>query len=308
MKNKVISIVVLILITFACNLPGQLPVTPSSIPPSQMPLLSATSASTAISTPTATIAPTKTQQVILPTPTLTPTTVPSDLPFTIDCSALSASRQADCDAFVAVTRDQVYPIYREVTGVSLSKCYKSIKYVILPKDPGAGAGGLSGGDTITYNQKYSIDLRHHYDVHEILHSISTCAKALDNHVFHGLVMNYVYDQLGVHDAGYFTDKTSQDLTTNLDFLLKKAKTASGADLKDACRGILMRKTTLLYFDLGAKSVQKLYQSTIKPLKITAPPNPKLVSVWGKDAEQVEALLETLKQDYQYNLDVPECGY
>jgi hypothetical protein len=302
MRNKVISLLVLVVITVACNLPGQLPATPSPVAPSQTTIPAATSA------PMATIAPTETQQVIPPTSTLMPTTVPSDLPFTIDCSALPASRQVDCDVFITTTRDQVYPIYREVTGVSLSKCYQSIHYVILSKDPGAGAGGLSGGDTITYNQKYSIDLPHRYDVHEILHSINMCTKALDDHVLHGLLMNYVYDRLGVHDAGYFTSKTSDDLNFNLDFLLKKVKTASGKDLKDACRGILMRKTTLAYFDLGKESVQKLYQSTIPPLKIATPPNAKLVSIWGAEAEQVEALLETFKQDFQYNLDVPECGY
>jgi hypothetical protein len=288
----------------ACNAPGQLPATSVPDESTRLPDPSATSAPTETSLPTETAIP----PTALPTPTLTPTTVPSDLPFTIDCSALPASRQADCDAFITATRDQVYPIYRELTGVSLSNCYKSLHYVILPTNPSAGAGGLSGGDTITYNQKYSIDLRHRRDVHELLHSISSCTKALDDHVLHGLVMNYVNDQLGIHDAGYFIAKTSDDLTVNLDFLLKNVKTASGKDLKDACRGILMRKTTLAYFELGKESVQKIYQSTIRPLKITTPPNQKLINVWGTSAEQVEALLETFEQDFQYNIDVPECGY
>jgi hypothetical protein len=304
MRNKTVLFFVLILITLACNAPRQSPAAPAPVESTQTPPPPATSA------PTKAIVPTETAIPPTPTlePTLTSTTVPPDLPFTIDCSALPASRQADCDAFITATRDQVYPIYRELTGVSLSKCYKSINYVILSKDPGAGAGGLSGGDTITYNQKYSIDLRHRYDVHEILHSINMCTKALDNHVLHGLVMNYVYDQLGVHDAGYFTNKTSDDMTVNLDFQLGKVKTASGKELKDHCRGILMRKTTKAYFELGKESVQRLYQSTIKPLKIATQPNAKLVSVWGASAEQVEALLETFEQDFQYSIDVPECGY
>ena len=185
MRNIAISFFVLILITLACNAPSQLPATMAPIESTQ------TSTPPKTSTPTVTTSPT--EAALPPTPTLTPTTVPSDLPFTIDCSALPASRQADCDAFIAATRDQIYPIYRELTGVSLSKCYKSIHYVILPTDPGAGAGGLSGGDTITYNQKYSIDLPHRYDVHEILHSISMCTRALDDHVLHGLMILGNYD-------------------------------------------------------------------------------------------------------------------
>ena len=304
MRNKLILCLALIVMMIACNAPGQLPATSAPDESTRLPDPSATSAPTETSLPTETTVP----PTALPTPTLTPTTIPSDLPFTIDCSALPESRKTDCDAFITATRDQVYPIYRELTGVSLSKCYQSLHYVILPTDPSAGAGGLSGGDTITYNQKYSIDLPHHYDVHEILHSINMCTKALDNHVLHGLVMNYVYDRLGVHDAGYFTNKTSDDMTVNLDFQLEKVKTASGKELKDHCRGILMRKTTKAYFELGKESVQQIYQSTIRPLKIATPPNAKLGDIWGTSAEQVEALLETFEQDFQYSIDVPECGY
>ncbi len=293
MKSRIAMLVVFVLIVTACNLPSSVTITatpspaPRSTSPKQLP------------SPT---------PIPIPSQSPTPTALPSDLPFTIDCSALDASRQADCDAYIAATRDVSYPILKEVTGVSLSKCYKEMHYIILPTDPASGAGGLSGGDTITYNKAYSIDLRHRYDVHELLHSISSCARALDGHAFHGLVKNYVYDRLGVHDPGYFDEKSSENLTIGLELNLEKVKTASGEELIGNCRGILLRKMTRVFFDLGPQTVAPLYQSTISPSETTTPPNPNLSIVWGKNARQVEVLLETLKQDYKYSIDVPECGY
>ena len=306
MKNKIVPILIFTLLTSACNLPRQ----------ETAPLPTESTQQTATSLPMEPIQPTASALPTFPpsatatwteTPTPTPTALPADLPFSIDCSALP-SRKAECDAFINTTRDQVYPILRQVTGVSLSKCYQGMHYIILPTDPAPGAGGESGGDTIALNEKYSIDLSHPYDVHELLHSISSCARALDIHVFHGMIMNYTYDRLGVHDDGYFSDRKSQDLTIILDTQLKQVKTASGQDWKNLCIGILLRKTTIAYFDLGGQAIQTLYRSTIYPPKISASPNPKLVSVWAGQAVQVQALLESLQQNYQYRLDVPECGY
>ena len=294
MKNKTVLlcslICSLILLAIACNLPS----TVTTITPS--PLIGVPENS-----PIPTSAP-----ALSPIPTQAP--LPADLPFTIDCTALPASRQADCDSYITATRDQVYPIFREVTGVSLSRCYKEIHYIILPTDPGPEAGGLSAGDTITYNQRYSVDLPHRYDVHELLHSISACTGALDQHVLHALVENYVYDRLGVHDPGYFEDRSSDILTVALNSSFEKVKTASGQELIDNCRAILISKTTLAFFDLGPASVASIYQSTIVPVKIAASPNPTLVTVWGSSAEQIEALLEGLEQNYKYVIDVPQCGY
>ncbi|HTX91265.1 MAG TPA: hypothetical protein VMC09_08615 [Anaerolineales bacterium] len=292
MKKKIIPFFIFILMALACNLPSKVSVPDSSL-----------------ETPTSTEEPLPTHPPA-PTGTPSPTFLQSDLPFTIDCKALPASRQADCDAFIATTRDQVYPILREVTGVSLSKCYQSIHYIILDTDPVQGGGGISAGDTITLNRRYSIDLPHRYDVHELLHSASTCAGALDQHIFHGMIMNYVYDRLGVHDPGYLVDKSSSDLTDGLNSQLESVKTASGTDLVNACKGILARKMTLLFFSLDEQSIRQLYRSTIPPLKVAAAPNAKLVEIWGSKAkaEQVEALLETLKQEEQISFDVPECGY
>jgi hypothetical protein len=288
MKKKIPIFLFFLSAAVACNLP-----VPGSTAPA--------------SSPTVTAAPKK----LTPTPTIvrtaTQTYPPADLPFTIDCSALPESRQADCDSFIAATRDRVYPVEREFTGVSLSQCYKEIHYVILPTDPLPGAGGISSGDVITYNQAYSIDLQHRYDVHELLHSISTCAGALDLHAFHGMILNAVYSRFSVYDPGYFEGRDAQNLNIILEDLLTQVKTASGAERNGLCVGILYRKMTIAYFDLGAGAVTPLYRSTIEPLNILNPPNAKLVEVWGGYAPRVEALMEKLIQDYKYPLDVPECG-
>ena len=163
------------------------------------------------------------------------------------------------------------------------------------------------GTTITYNQKYSIDLPHQYDVHEILHSISACSRALDNHAFHGMIMNAVFDRLGVHDAGYFEDRSAPDLNVVLENNQTQAKTASGTQLLDLCIGILSRKMTIAYFDLGAGAITSLYRSTMPPLKNATSPDAKLAGVWRGYAPQVEALRETLQRDFKYTLDAPECG-
>jgi hypothetical protein len=292
--RKLFLLCTLLLLCLACNLsalPAETPALPETV--------SAAPQLVTVTVPPAPADPTS-------TPTVTPP--PTDLPFTIDCSALPASRQADCDAFIAATRDSVYPLYREVTGIPLSRCYPDVHYQILPSDPAPGAGGLSAGNQITYNQAYSVDLPHRYDVHELLHTVSSCGQALDRHVFHGMLMNYVYGRLGVYDAGYFTARDSDDLTVNLEFLLGKVKTSTGAELADYCRGILMRKVTIAYFDLGPDAVSSIYRSTIPPVQPLSTPGELLVSTWDSDADRVQALLETLRDDYKYSLNVPECGY
>ena len=300
MRRRLVLLGIWILTAVACNSP-----VPGAVAPSD----SASGRTSGIS-----ITPSAQKTLIQPpthtdtaAPTLTNTYPPSDLPFTIDCSALPESRQANCDAFLGATRDVVYPIERELTGVNLSRCYKEIHYIILPTDPLPHAGGISSGDTITYNQQYSVDLPHRYDVHEILHSISTCARALDAHVFHGMIMNAVYDRLGVHDAGYFEDRSAENLNLALENLQAEAKKAGGTELPNLCLGILMRKMTIAYFDQGSSAITPLYRSTIPPLRKATSPDAKLVDVWGTDARQIEALRETLKQEYKYTIDVPECG-
>jgi hypothetical protein len=296
-RNLFPFILLLISAAAACNLPGL----------EGMTEMSSSVARTPASAETLPAGSSKTLTPTIP-PTATVTYPPSDLHFTIDCSALPATRQADCESFLAATRDLVYPIERELTGVYLSQCYKEIRYVILPTDPRPHAGGISAGDVITYNQRYSIDLVHRYDTHEILHSISSCAQALDAHIFHGMIMNAVYDRFGIHDVGYYEDRSSENLNAAVEGLETEARKASGADLTNLCIGLLMRKMTIAYFDLGEGAITVLYRSTIAPLTSLTPPDARQVEIWGGYIPQVDALMETLEQQFKYRIELPSCGY
>jgi hypothetical protein len=282
--RALLSSFVLITLMIACNMPGSMPAADAT------PMF-ATEAPTVAAPPT-----------VAPTATL----LPSDLAFTIDCSALEAARAADCETFLSTTRDKVYPILREVTGVSLSTCYDEIHYTITVDDPAAGAGGFADGANITFSQTYSVDLPEKYDVHELLHSASQCSGALDQHVLHGAVLNYVYARLGILTTGYFAQRV--DAVELNDFLLEAVKTSSGSVLADQCRGILGNQMTIAYFDLDESAVAPLYRVTIDPKPVTVP-NATLVAIWGsEDAAKVQALLEALERDFNYPLDVAACGY
>jgi hypothetical protein len=265
----------------------------------------ATAVATAAVTPGPTLAP-------APTPTIAPTLAvnpaPPDLPFTIDCSAMPSERQQDCDAYLATNRDRVYPILRQMTGVDLSKCYKTIRYAILPTDPAPGAGGTSSGPVITYNAQYSIDSRYPYDLHELLHSASDCSRALDLHLFHGFFRNVGFDMLGAHEASWFYGKLTGDFRIQLEQAIVDSRTASGTALFDVCRNALTIKIAFAYLDVGVASFRPLYRSTIPPVKILAQPSATMTAVWGKYAGQVEALNETLRNELNYPLDDPSCGF
>jgi hypothetical protein len=259
--------------------------------------------------PSATAVKTATVAPATPAPTSTsrptPTYPPSDVSFSIDCSALPAARLPDCDDYIARTRDLEYPILREVTGVALSACYKDMHYVIVPGSPAQGAGGFSAGATIKYDVKYSLDLTPRADVHELLHSISSCGHAMDDHVFHALILNYVYDRQGVRSAGYFTSQ--KNLEENVAFLTKGLDTAKGTDLVDKCRGLLQRKVGLAYFQVKEPAqILNVYRSTIAPKNAHAP-NALMKSIWGSNAPKVEAIVETLDKELGYSPDVPACG-
>ncbi len=228
----------------------------------------------------------------------------TDLPFKIDCTELDSTRQAICKSYLATTRDEVYPHLRDITGTSLSSCYDSVYYKIIPgsPSPGRGAGGLTSRNRITYDQRYSVDLKPPYDVHELLHSFSQCNGALDEHVFHGAIMNAVYVRMGRKPA-YDKDKASE----NQNKLTKAVEEKGRAEVHDPCRAILAEEMTVAYFDLGEEGVQRLYRSTISPHPASKP-NQQLVNVWGPSAARVEALLELLKIEYKYSFSVPACGY
>lgn len=237
------------------------------------------------------------------TPTFTSASAKADLPFKIDCSELDEARQALCEPYIAATCDVVYPNLREITGTPLSTCYDAVYYKIIPASPRSGAGGLTSRNRISYDQRYSVDLEYRYDVHELLHSISQCNGALDQHVFHGAIMNATYARLGRKIV--YTKKASSE---NMKRLVSKVEATGGSDVFDKCRGILGEQINIVYFDRGEEAVQRLYRSTISPHPGSAP-NKQLVNVWGKSMSvKVQALLEVLNGEYKYNLNLPACGY
>lgn len=290
-REVLVVILIVLVLTFACNLPGNAP---------QESTLAVTEAP-ATEAPIEATVPVITEAVALPTNTA----LPPDIEFKIDCSALDASEQARCDTFIAQTRDLVYPIYRELTGTSLSACYQDVTYTILPGDSvAAGAGGLTNGNQIQYAAKYSVDLPHKYDTHELLHTFAACNHALDSHIFHGILMNAAYSRLGVSEPGYFISRENPaDLNS---VLVEMVKTSTGNDLADQCRGILANHLILGYFDLGEAPLIEMYKATMNPTPAT-PPNKTIMDIWGAAASQVEVVLEGLDA-LKYPLDVPNCGY
>ncbi|MBI2332963.1 MAG: hypothetical protein HYU84_12555 [Chloroflexi bacterium] len=290
--HEVPVIILLVLtLTLACNLPGNVP-QDSTVAETETPATEA---------PVETALPAITEVVQVPTNTA----LPADIDFKIDCSALDVSKQESCDTFIAQTRDVVYPIYRELTGTSLSTCYKDVTYTIFPGDSVAsGAGGLTDGNNIQYVAQYSVDLPHNYDTHELLHTFAACNHALDGHIFHGVLMNAVYSRLGVSEPGYFIARDNPaDLNSAL---VEMVKTSSGEDLYSQCRGILANHLILGYFDLGEAPMIEMYKATMNPTP-TTPPSKTIADMWGASASQVEVVLEQL-DTLKYPLDVPSCGY
>ena len=298
---------ILLLLASACNLPrGATPPSGATTDQTVRPASPLRSMPTIPATPTMV-----TTTPLLPTATITATSIPPDLPFVIDCSTLAADRQPACDAYLAYTRDKVYPILREVTGVSLSKCYKKITYTIVPHLDNGELGGNSGGADITYAAEVSIESSIPFDVHELIHTISDCSGALDAHVFHKLLMNYAYDQLNDPRSGAYVVLNEYQTTNFQRQLLNDVKTATGPDLWNKCDGILANQVEMTYFQKGDKdSIQRLYRSTIPPLNLDKQPNATLISIWDDVplARQVEAVLEMLKKDYNDSINAPNCGF
>jgi hypothetical protein len=288
-----IAFISLVILSLACNTPTAGP-SANTVQPGE-------SASETVPAPTEPPA-TEADPTEAPTATLPPV----DITFSINCDAIDASFLAYCDEYVAVTAEVVYPILRQITGVALSDCFDSINYTIIPGNVSETAGGQSSGSEITYSKTYSIDLVHKYDVHELIHSISNCSGALDQHVFHGILQNTVYERLNVLDAGYFESRENAVDLNN--YLLEAVKTSTANDLYDQCRGILANSVTIAYFDIDDENaVITLYRATINPQPASSP-NEKLAALWGDSASQVQALLDTLEQNYKYLIDAPECGY
>ena len=244
-----------------------------------------------------------------------PVTGKADLPFFIDCSQLEPGKQTLCNAYIANTRDKVYPILKAFGGPSLvdcpvGNCCKAIYYTIKPS--GQAAGGLSMGNRITYEEKCSGLESIKYDVHELFHTYSYCTGALDEHVFHGPVQHLVFTRLGRSLKG--AQHTAEDRATAVkwkDYYLEGMTSMSGADLTLGCKRILEFEIMVAYFDLGEDAIKRLYRLSMENPSPGTAPTQKLVEIWGNErARKVKVILEALRKEYNYSFnDLPSmCGY
>lgn len=291
-KTLLFILSVMVVVT-ACNMPGNGVVPEQTAAP-------VTSAPETQAAAEATLPP-PTEAIVLPTNTV----APADVTFNIDCSQVDSSKQPRCETYINQTRDVVYPLYRELTGTSLSQCYDSVNYTIYPGETVApGAGGQAIGNQVNYAEAYTIDLPYKYDTHELLHTFAACNGALDEHVFHGVLMNAVYSRQNVFEPGYFIARDNPAELNSV--LVEMVKTSSGADLYNQCRGILGNHVTMGYFDLGEAPMIDIYKATFNASPVSAP-NTTLASIWGPSAAKVQLVLEKL-DGVKYPLDIPSCGY
>ena len=252
-----------------------------------------------------------------------PETGKADLPFYIDCSRLERSKQPLCNAYIANTRDKVYPILKEFARISpadcpAAYCCDAIYYTIIPGDAvytssGARAGGLTSGNRITYAEAFSgltdVD---NYDVHELFHAYSYCTGALDEHVFHGPIQHLVFTRLGRSLKG--AQHTAEDRDTAVKWknnYLERLKAMSGPDLDYGCTLILSFEMTVAYFDLGEDAIGQIYRLSMGNPNPASAPKQRLAEVWGNErARKVKVILEALRKNYNYSFnDLPSiCGY
>jgi len=290
-------------IVIACNLPLPGGTGAPSIAETGMPTALVPPALPATEAPVAPAAPTSN----LP---------PADLPFYIDCSALDPSRQPDCDAYIADTRDRAYPLLRELTGTSLSTCYEAVYYKIVTDAQLTEWQGQADENHITYTLRGSLDAAPAplHDVHELLHTTNFCNGALDLHVFHGAFESYIdLATTGAEWQSPGREKIANWLETKLLPGLQglgdatPAPGAGGNASVDACVKIYGLLVTILYYDSGIETVKGLYRATINPGP-EYDPNPRLLFLFGPSmGRQFQVVVNALKQNPKYPLKVPECG-
>lgn len=241
---------------------------------------------------------------------------PADLLFYIDCSALDPARQPDCEAYLTATRDRAYPHLRELTGTSLASCYDGIYYTIVPDARLTAYQGQADENHITYALRASLDAAPAplHDAHELLHTTNFCNGALDHHVFHGAFESYIDLALtGAEWQSPGRERIADWLETKLLPGLQNTGDATPAPggggnvLTDACIEIYGGLVTILYYDSGIETVKGLYRATINPGP-EYDPNPQLLALFGPSiGRQFQVVVNALKQNPKYPLEVPPCG-
>jgi hypothetical protein len=74
--------------------------------------------------------------------------------------------------------------------------------------------------------------------------------------------------------------------------------------------ILSEELNVLYFALGEEAIGRLYRSTMDAHPVSKP-SKRMRAVWGKSANQVQAIEETLKREYKFTFDErtrTACGF
>lgn len=240
---------------------------------------------------------------------------PADLPFHIDCRALDPSRKPECDRFIANTRDLVYPLLRDITGTALSRCYAAVYYKIVPDEQLSTHRGEADKNRIVYSLRATLDAAPAplYDAHELLHTISFCSGALDQHVFHGAIENQVDLTLTGHSwQNPGRERVANWLTTKLVPDVKKMGNATPAPGEgrgakaELCERIFGDLVLILHYDAGIAPIKQLYRATINTGSVT--PNAQLSRLFGGQAKQFQVVVNALKQNPKFPIPVPECGY
>ncbi len=248
---------------------------------------------------------------VRPTTALTPPATkfaPADLPFYIDCSALDPSKKPACDLFIANTRDLIYPLLRELTGTSLSRCYDAVYYTIVRDEQLSEWMGQADKNRILYSQRATIDAAPAplYDAHELLHTFAFCNGALDQHIFHGAIEGHVDLTLtGQHWQNPGRDLVANWLETKL--LPDLRNIQEPGRRVEPCKRIFGDLVTILYYDSGIESIMRLYRATINPGPQYAP-NETLYTLYGPRGNVYQVLVSGFEQGLRYSIDVPDCGY
>ena len=235
-----------------------------------------------------------------------------DLAFVFDFSKLDLNTgdavrdtalKTNCDTFARLTREQVYPLLREITGVALGKYYKEIQFRIVPTGgvPMKGAGGMASRNQIWLEQRYSVDRTPHpFDSHELIHVYNGCAHVLSgssDHIWHAALMNVVRVRLG-----WGRVFRREDSVKNIAVLCQKIEAEpNGPKTFEYRTAVLGEELNIASYDLGEEAVGRLYRSNINPSP-AGKPSAAMNSVWGKSAVHVQALMETLTRDYQFTID------
>jgi hypothetical protein len=240
----------------------------------------------------------------------------SELNFNTGDPKQDATIRASRDSFEKAVRNQVYPILRDITGVYVGKRQKVIRYTIvrneIPLDGGRAGGVTIGGNQIKLKQVYSLGWNPPNDIHEMIHVFNQDTDALHgdkDHIWHGALQTAVRARMG-----WPIITPRKGVEEEWQRLMDKIETSHGKLSYDDLRGyrcaILSDQLELFYYERGDKAIGLLYRSTVNPRPV-GKPSKRMVEAWGKEANKVQALLETLKKEYQFTFDErtrKACGF